>query len=293
MNDVLLLRNPRAGRMRGPAPLPVETRMLDEGFDVATCLGRELLILEGGDGTLQRVLTTLFDVAAPDTWPAIAVLPAGTTNMSCADFNRSRRYHQALSSLRRIISGGGVDIRHKPLVRVEDGKRTLHGFCFCLGIIVDAVRQFASARTRHPLVDNLAIAGVVAKALLRTHTALQVDCGEDGQPAGNPGRLETFAMVATTLDRLLYGMTPFRPGLRPTGLHTTWIEGGAPGLWRRLPAFVRGDAELFAQPGFRSIDVERLRLGFEGPFVIDGEMFPNPLGGVRISISPPVRFMVI
>jgi diacylglycerol kinase family enzyme len=289
MNDVLLLRNPRAGRKRGPAPLPVETRLLDESFDPATCLGRELLVLEGGDGTLQRMLTGLFEAASglatPDGWPAIAVLPAGTTNMSCADFNRSRRYHRALVRLRQVIEGAATDFVDKPVVRVDDGARTLHGFCFCLGIIVDAVRQFASARIGQPVVDNLAILGMVAKALLRTHSALQVGCDGKG--------VDTFAMVATTLDRLLYGMTPFVTGPHPTGLHTTWIEGGAHGLWRRLPALARGDADLFAQPGFRSVDVEGLELRFDGPFVIDGEMFRNPRNGVRISMSPPVRFMVL
>ncbi len=285
MNNALLIRNPRAARVRGSTPLAVETIELNESFSVDTCAGRDLVIVEGGDGTLQRILTTLLAFGSSDALPPLAVLPAGTTNMNCAEFNRSRDYDNAVASLRQILAGGAFDIRHKSVVRVDEGARTLFGFCFCLGAVVDAVRQFASARTRRPLFDSLAIAGVFAKALLRTHTALRIHLEAEA--------IDTFAMVATTLDRLLYGMTPFQPGRRATGLHTTWIEGNAPGLWRKLPSFFRGDPALFATDGFRSFDVERLQLRFDGPFVIDGEMFANPEGGVCVSMSPPVRFIVI
>ncbi|TVR03286.1 MAG: hypothetical protein EA398_05415 [Deltaproteobacteria bacterium] len=39
------------------------------------------LIVSGGDGTLHRVLNALREVADPTEWPAIALCPAGTTNL--------------------------------------------------------------------------------------------------------------------------------------------------------------------------------------------------------------------
>ena len=283
--DAVLLRNPRAGGAARTVSLPVETVLLDHAFDFRACAGRELVIIEGGDGTVQRVLSGLCRALPVADLPPLAVLPAGTTNMSCADFNVSRRYLQAHERLRAVLAGAPAVVIPRPLVRVDTGAEVQHGFCFCLGIIVDAVRQFAQVRTRRRLLDSLAIATVFARSLVHARSVVTVD------HAGQERR--TFAMVATTLGRLLYGMRPFAPGKHATGLHTTWIEGDAPGLWHQLPRLARGAPELFRQPGFRSEDVDLLDLAFAGDFVIDGEVCPNPQGRVRVSMSPPVRLLVL
>jgi diacylglycerol kinase family enzyme len=263
----------------------VDNRLLDATLAVGDLDHRDLIIIEGGDGTLQKTLTRLIGHFADRPLPLLAVIPAGTTNMSCADFNRSRRYAGAVATLRRIIEGQPAETISKALVRVRHGEQTAYGFCFCLGIIVDAVLQFSKVRTRDRLHDQLMMAGLVGRAMLRTHTAVQVDAGG--------ARHDVFAMVATTLDRLIYGMKAHTPGDAPTGLHTTWIGGDAPDLWRRLPALARGDPSLFGSPGFESRDVPELELRFPGPFVMDGEVFDQPGTGVHISLSPPVRFVVL
>ena len=284
-DNPLLLRNPRAGRVRKDAGLAVETRQLDDRLDGAAFDGHDLIIIEGGDGTLQKTVTRLLDHFGERPLPLLAVLPSGTTNMSCANFNRSRRYAGAVATLRGLVSGESAEVVSRPLVRVRYGQRTVYGFCFCIGIIVDAVLQFSTVRTRHRLLDQLAMVGVVGRALLRTHTAVEVQ--QDGASR------DVFAMVATTLDRLIYGMKAHTPGDDPTGLHTTWIGGDAPNLWRRLPALAKGDPRLFLSPGFASGDVNELELRFPGPFVMDGELFEHPDGGVHIALSPPVRFVVL
>lgn len=281
----LLLRNPRAARVGGPAPLAVESWLLNEDLDEAVFDGHDLIIIEGGDGTLQKVLTHLMDHFGERPLPLVAVLPAGTTNMSCANFNRSRRYAGAVATLRGFLSGEPVETVSRPLVRVRYCERTVHGFCFCLGIIVDAVLRFSTVRTRHRWFDQLAMVGVVGRALRRTHTAVRVE--------EKSGSQNVFAMVVTTLDRLIYGMKAHTPGNHPTGLHTTWIGGDAPDLWRRLLALAKGDPRLFESPGFASGDVRELELRFPGPFVMDGEVFEHSEGGVHVSLSPPVRFVVL
>src|SRR4029453_13687033 len=80
----------------------------------------ELIIVNGGDGTVQAVLTALFD-ADPDTLPLLAVLPSGTTNMVAADVEAMRHPVPALQRLLQATDEGrlgGTAVR-RPVMRAE------------------------------------------------------------------------------------------------------------------------------------------------------------------------------
>ena len=47
--------------------------------------GVDLLVIAGGDGTVQAVLNHLFTAHPPADWPILAIIPGGTTNMTALD----------------------------------------------------------------------------------------------------------------------------------------------------------------------------------------------------------------
>src|SRR4030095_12272972 len=80
----------------------------------------ELIIVNGGDGTVQAVLTALFD-ADPETLPLLAVLPSGTTTRGAADVDAMMHPVPALQRLLQATDEGrlgGAAVR-RPVMRAE------------------------------------------------------------------------------------------------------------------------------------------------------------------------------
>jgi len=281
----LLLRNPLAAGVPPNAPLDVDTLVLDADLDYSLCAERDLLIVEGGDGTLHRVLTSLLSVLPAQSLPPMAVLPAGTTNVCAANINVSRSYTSAVERLRAVLDSGRPHWIERSALRIDTGSEVMAGFVFGLGVICEATDRFGRIRAHHKLVDGLRMAVVFAQSLLRTRSLLEVRLGQT--------RIETFAMMATSLDRLLYGMRPYHDWGQPSGLHTTWIAAEATGLWRHLPALFRGSPALFRRPGFYTRDETLLELRFNGLFTVDGDLYRFAGDVLRLSLSPRLRFVVI
>src|SRR5690348_185736 len=49
----------------------------------------DLLVIVGGDGTVQGTLCHLFATQPVGDWPALAIVPGGTTNMTALDLGHS------------------------------------------------------------------------------------------------------------------------------------------------------------------------------------------------------------
>ncbi|MCP5180493.1 MAG: hypothetical protein H6993_01245 [Pseudomonadales bacterium] len=285
--DVLFLRNPAAGRIDQVPVIPArrETLLLDATADLSRCAGRDLLVLEGGDGTLHRLLSRLFLLLEPAAIPPIAVLPAGTTNMSCADWNSSRQLGPTVASLNAQLAAGKLTIVERPVLSVQCGDCVHYGCFYGLGLIPEAIARFHAGRSERVVVSTLQMAMTFARSLLRTDT-MQTVCVDGRERA-------TFAMMATSLDRLLYGMRPYVTDGQPRRLHTTWIFPEAGALWRHLRKLARGAPELFARPGFETRDVRSLTLDFAGWYTIDGELYATGGQQSGISLSPPLRWVVL
>lgn len=290
MKDVLVLRNPRSGRMLGRVREPLPGRQLllaDEldVLDVEACIKAQALVIEGGDGTVQRVLTNLLRVVEPGRLPPIALMPAGTTNVTAANVNRTKSYDQARDALAVALASSTPRIAERPILKAQFANEVHFGFLFGLGIVSEGVERFSTQRSSSQLVSFWRMSGIFARSLLTTRSMVQVET--------EAGRVDTFAMMATTLDRVLYGMRPYLPGDLPGRMHTIWIAAGAGGLWRRLPRLARGDPSLFAEPGFSSRDVTSTAIRFDGSYTLDGELYHSHGSPLVLTLSPPLRFLVL
>ena len=310
----LLLTNPRAG-LGGPRlRFKGATVTLGEQ-DLPDLAEYDLLIVEGGDGTLQRVMTELLTRSPAVALPKVAVLPGGSTNMSAADINKHRGFRRCAARLKGILRGAPQPpAQCRPLVCVQPsagdcGRR--YGWFFGIGAVCSGIRRWSDNRPG----SRLQASWSTARALLREFRGplrpQQVRL--DGQ------QRPVFAMMATTLNRLLFGSRPYwqpsaphqaaKPHPAPARLpeqaadskpasatdtgnamHCTWVFAEAQGLLRRGLMLLRGDPALGDLPGYQSGDLAGLQMEFDGPYALDGELFDNR-GAMRLSLSDPIPWL--
>ena len=250
----ILMSNPRAGL--GNRQLEFRGERFVLGSGPLPDLSRfSLLVLAGGDGTVQRTLTEALEQTPASALPPIAVLPGGRTNMSAADLNRHRRFTQCAKSLDAMLDATLPPAKPRPLIRVDQDNNRQYGWFFGIGAVCFGVAHWKSERPGSQLGTTLRTAWSSAKGYLDTNRQQTV--------RWNGETRQVFAMIATSLNRLLFGCRPYWGN--GGGMHNTWVFAEARGRVRRSLRLLRGDASLGGLPGYSSGDRAELELEFDGP----------------------------
>ncbi len=278
-----------------PHASPGSRQALHEALAGFAAEGVGLLVVNGGDGTLREVLSAL-PAAWPGAPPAIAPLAAGRTNLMAHALDQSGKGEAALQRLLAAAAGHRLRWQARPVIEVSrpgaPSAEPLRGLLFGAAAFTEAIRLAGGTLNRRSLKDNAAVgvtaALMAAQALsgrgargqaLRRGVMMQVMGDEAAHPR--------FMLLATTLDRLMFGLWPFWGGGEGA---IRWLDVAAPphrlsaGLWsllRRRPPGL---------PGWRSGRSERLQIGLDQPFVLDGELFDPGPAGVVLTASAPIRF---
>lgn len=296
MSPIGIISNPRSHRnrrglaevRRAAAALPEgRHRLLEEMGDLPAILadfaaaGVRLLVINGGDGTVQAVFTEIFNDGPFATPPAFAVLSGGMTNMIADDVGLGGRPERALAHLARALREDRCDVLTRRLIRCEatPGARPLHGMFFGAAAICRAI--LACRASVHPLrIEAEAAAGVTLAGLLLRRLL----CGGQNDPVFRGERITVqvdneeaaegsyLLLLATTLDRLVLGSRPFW-GEGAGGLRFTSIAHPPPHLLRALWPLLTGRRPAGADGAYVSRNVHRLSLAMDGPWTLDGEMF--------------------
>jgi diacylglycerol kinase (ATP) len=269
----------------------------------------DILVINGGDGSVQRILTLLRAEHDFALWPQIAMLPAGHTNMSAYDVNLHRQFKHCLEQLRKYAEQDqAAPLHHKQLVQVDNGRARNLGFFFGIGTIVSGIEYFHNQL--RPLGGGHEVGAAVA--LLRTlwgilckqppfAEALPVTLATPVTNASDVNNIDDQILptemikirlcLVTTLQRLFLGMRPFW-GTTAGPLRTTLVEERAARFLINLPRIMRGRPSLrmSAADGYHSVTEPELRINFSGPYTLDGELFNNA-GELKVTASPPLRFL--
>ena len=258
----------------------------------------DLLVILGGDGTLQAALSLLLS-REPTSLPTILVVPGGTTNMSAIDLGARLSVEKALVSLSAWLAGNAATptIVSRAALRVDDpldhGPR--FGMFFGIGAVVNGVRYYhrelRPKRVPGALGPSLAFGRMLLSAL---HT-LPHDLFR-----ALPARLGThrgawegdwLVVFATTLNRLLAGIRPYW-GTEQAPIHLTAIAHRPKRLALILPFLLWGRANsmIKEQDGYFSHNFTRMDLDGADEYVLDGEIFPAQ-GTITLAATDPIRFM--
>lgn len=267
----------------------------------------ELLVVSGGDGTLQAAQTLLAETKSFKTLPRLAVLPHGTTNMTAADVGLAVKKPERVADLltRPGYLKRATAIRVRRTVKVENlaDAPTQHGMFFGTGAIYRAVvlcqRDIHGMGLKGDLAPAVTLATALAKSLFSRADADQdpdrIDRGYpmsitvDGEVKA---AFDQLLFLVTTLNKLIFGSRPFW-NLGDAELKASAIAYPHPSILRYLlPVLYGVPSRKLPEPDFMSFSGDTVGLATTSSVVIDGEMFEPPSNGeIKISAGPAFEYL--
>lgn len=300
MSRAGLIWNQKSHRNRGSGRTPLTSDVLhvvpDHPSELAAALrgfaeeGVNLVIVDGGDGTVREVLTRLPE-AYEGRIPRLAVLPNGKTNALALDIETP--LGSTLEQILASADAGKPTKRRRCLEVVRAGQATpeRRGFIFGIGAFVRAT-ELAQRNHGLGLFDNAAVAVTLAGVVTRTLLGGPTDPWRKGEAADlsiNPGERMWFLAVASGLKRHPMGLKPF--GAPREGMKLISVESPPRGLVPALPRLIWGDdGPWLADHGYRREDLTAFDVSFAGDFVLDGEIYRG--GDLTVREGPELEFVI-
>jgi diacylglycerol kinase (ATP) len=255
-----------------------------------------VILINGGDGTVQRVLTRLFEAPSFERMPYLAILPRGMANTTAADVGVRGKAAAALARLIAASRDGTLAdyVVERPILRIESiqGGAPQRGMMFGAGAIPDAIelcrRQVYARGLKGNLGMGITLAGLLLGSALgrRGNSVLRghdIALAFDG---GSEQRADRLLVLATTLHRLILGSRPF------------WNHDGQPirftsiayppaRLLRSAPKVLYGwRRHALRSEVYHSQGAWRIAMRLDDPFTVDGETF-HPLPDQPVVITAP------
>lgn len=297
-----------------PDVIHVETENAGVMPDALADLARQdvdLLVVNGGDGTLQYVLTEILgNQVFGDRVPMIAPLRAGRTNMSAMDLGADRDPIRGLAELIACAEDGRIAERVEPrrVLRVTyghgpyDEQAAQYGMFFGAGIIKRAIElnhRLFDQEGQRQLVEGvpgatLVTAGLIGRLITGDQSGIltpdKVQILLDGQPVHQG---EHHLVIATTLSRLFARMRPFW-GQGPGGVRFTSFAAPCEKFGKAAIGIIRGKPASWVTPenGYTSRNVERAELRMNCGFTVDGELWqPDSDRSIALTAERVVHFV--
>lgn len=279
----------RAVLGRHPGVLHRELTEIEELPEILTAFADrdlDLLVVNGGDGTVQAVMTALLNDRPFRVMPRLVLLHGGMTNLAAHRLGWRGKPDEALQRLiSRASAGARLRGFRQPVLslRRTPDEAPLHGFflgtaAFYLGSMMsrEMVHRLGVERS---LQAGLSVAYSIWRALFagrKGEWAKGHPIGVEADGVAEPAR-PRFLFVATTLDHLMLGLRPFW-GEGEGAIRWTLVEHPPQRLFLALWPLLRGRPRRWmTEAGYRSQRAHRVTLGLDCPIMFDGEtVTPEP-----------------
>lgn len=258
--------------------------------------GVELLIVNGGDGTIQMVLTALYAEPRLEPAPLLALVPGGTSNTIPGDVGAWNRPADGIRAALDAAQRGRIDgsLIQRPVLRIESSlwEQPQCAMQFAAGAIYNAVKfakREVEGRGAHgqtgPVV-TLAwfVALIVTGRAGEIFPPMLLRGTIDGRPLyGGPH----LGILISTLDHLFLGIRPFW-GSGPGRLRYSALGYRPRRLGLALIPALRGRRGHFVttENGYTSYNGDLIDIEIDGGFMLDGELF-DAAPGTRVCITAP------
>lgn len=264
----------------------------------------DLLVINGGDGTVRDVLTCGRAIFGDD-WPAIAVLPKGKTNALTVDLGIPDDW-TLQDAITALDHGGRVRRRPMEVAPLDESvpgsdRAAVSGFILGAGAFTTATRAGQGA---HKLgaFNSLAVGVTALWALAQSLFAgranhwrrgarMRIGLGAGDVPMAHSGRGDPDMrqiLFASTLELMPAGIRPF--GMLRSGLKLVAVDQ----ISRRTTALIplvllgRGPKNL-RERGIHQLAASHFTLSIDDQFILDGEAFPA--GDYRVGLGPELAFV--
>ncbi|WP_427966288.1 diacylglycerol/lipid kinase family protein [Altererythrobacter sp.] len=305
-----VIYNPRSHRNKGqdlasdPAPhvfvaQPGHLDQLPDALERFRQREIELLVINGGDGTVRDALTAGAGVFG-DNWPAVAVLPKGKTNALTVDLDAPTDW-----SLQDAIDAytGGRRILRRPLRITPQGDRdsALLGFILGAGAFTLGIQKGQDAH-RLGAFNSLAVGVTTLWGLLsailgsranpwRKGAEMDIRLGPERNAAAHSGlgdpRFRQL-LLASTLERFPAGIRPF--GNAKGEVRLALLDQATRRTLLRLPLVLSGRLmDNMAERGLHQLGIPSFEMKLGDQFILDGEAFPA--GDYLVEPGPAIEFV--
>lgn len=245
--------------------------------------GVEVLVVNGGDGTVQAVMTGMFGEPHPGPSPLLLVLPGGTTNMTALDIGGPKEPPaQTLERFLVAAKQGRVPatLVQRPVIRLQRGNDpALWGMFFGAGAIYHGVnfcrRYVHRVGLKGEIGPGLAMAVFIGRALFGERSTLMPMVNTSGHLDDVPIEPKPYhAVMSSTLEHLFLGIRPFW-GKGPGPLKFTSFGGPLRHGLRAAASILRGKSSDYVRPefGYESSNASVIELRIDSGFTLDGELF--------------------
>ncbi|MDP9413212.1 MAG: acylglycerol kinase family protein [Pseudomonadota bacterium] len=318
MARVALLSNPRSTGNRSLLPrvrsfcaehpdiFHYEVEHVDQIGTALRTIGRvnpKVLVINGGDGTVQAALTELYRGGHFGDVPPVAVLPNGKTNLIALDLGANG---DPIAALERVLELARTDmaphIVSRELIQLSGGtpggKPVLGMFLGGAGladIILYCRHKIYPLGLPNGISHLLAAMAVILSIVLGIRAAflpprprpVKVSFRKQGQLQGR------FALLmVTTLERLLLGSHLHGSAQQAGALKMMVVERRPRALWRALLDTLRGRLSS-SRDGVHFERGDEIRIeGDHSSVILDGELFEANHGRpIILKPTPPVPFL--
>jgi len=248
----------------------------------------EHIVIEGGDGTVQGVLTEFLRHEKARNLPVFTIVPGGNTNQVARNVGLNAANPQAVAK----ALGEGKTLTHAPLLRIKDkSQRKYYGFLFSSGALPQVTDYTKDKLHDRGVGGSMAVIGGILKGAtgtsgITTPTRIKLNIDADRIQKLRGPHLGT---IVTTLPGLILKLDPFwGEGDRP--LRVTYVAGEYQKLVRNVASLWLGKKNKDrSKDGMYSWTANRLKYRYKGPCILDGELL-ELTKGFSIRATKPIRF---
>ena len=279
---------------------PGDRSQLPEALAEFAARGIDLLVINGGDGTVRDVLTCGASIFGDD-WPAIAVLPKGKTNALTVDLGVPAEWTMQCAV---DAFSTGNRVRRRPIEISARGSQDaggVLGFLLGAGAFTTATQAGQGAH-RLGAFNSMAVGVTIAWGIFqflfasranswRRGSKMSIKLGAQEVPMAHSGVGDPDwrqVLFASTLETMPAGFKPF--GQMRKGLKLAVTDQISRKSTPNLIKMMRGKTPAnMRDRGFHQLSTPQFTLDIEDSFILDGEAFPA--GEYCIGQGPELEFV--
>ena len=240
-----------------------------------------VIVVNGGDGTLHKVLSFLSRSAAQGYMPKLAIIRAGTTNMTFGDIGLKGDLAELFKDLLAYVSGQKNKVREcsRPILRmrIPAENKEVCGMFFGAGAVYSGILYCRQNIHTRGIAGEFGPTLAVLRYLLDWITRGKLIQSAVGQAQIDEQSViegEFTVILASTLQRLIGGIYPFWGDSKFNNeLALTLIKSNSKKSLLSSLRILRGRAPFRNDDGYMSVKAKAVRLMIRGGFTLDGELF--------------------
>jgi len=248
----------------------------------------EHIVIEGGDGTVQGVLTEFLRHEKARNLPLFTLVPGGNTNQVARNVGLNGVTPHAIS---KALSTDKT-VTEASLLRIEDDTgRKYYGFLFSSGALPQVTDYTRDKLHDRGIGGSMAVIGGILKGVSGDGNLTKPT---DIKLAINAGTVQDLSgphlgTIVTTLPGLILKLDPFwGEGERP--LRITYAAGKYQKLKRNVASLWLGNkTKDRSRDGLYSWTADDIDYHYEGPCVLDGELL-DLTESFKVEATKPIRF---